>query len=134
MDAQAKKLLDEIPVKAFRSKLEPHFELIRELRRKRRTYREIAQILRDRLQVSVAHSTVQAFVKVRSRHTDQPRLDLTGASAQEANTLGAPSPDDPIASLRSKSRKATAPAPPQPKFQYTEGEPLRFDPDFQKED
>ena len=35
--------IDNLPDKPPRSKLEPHHELIRELRRKGRTYREVAQ-------------------------------------------------------------------------------------------
>ena len=38
-----------LPPKPPRSKLEPHRELIRELRRKGRTYREVARLFHERL-------------------------------------------------------------------------------------
>ena len=41
--------IDNLPQKPPRSKLEPHRELIRELRRKGRTYREVAMLFRERL-------------------------------------------------------------------------------------
>jgi transposase len=40
--------IDDLAQKPRRSKLEPHRELIRELCRKGRTYREVAQLFRDR--------------------------------------------------------------------------------------
>ena len=46
--------IDNLPDKPPRSKLEPHRELIRELRRKGRTYREVAQLFNDRLGLCVA--------------------------------------------------------------------------------
>jgi len=42
-------LLDSIPQKSPRSKLENHHELIRQLRRKGCTYRDIVRILRERV-------------------------------------------------------------------------------------
>jgi hypothetical protein len=46
-------LLD-LPPKPLRSKLEPHRELIRELRRKGRTYREVSRLFAERLGLQVA--------------------------------------------------------------------------------
>ena len=67
MDARIRQLLDEIPERPPRSKLEEHAEVIRELRRKHRTYQEIAVFFRDHLQISVAPSTVHDFVKKRAK-------------------------------------------------------------------
>lgn len=52
--------LVDLPPKPPRSKLEPHRELIRELRRKGRTYREVARLFRERLGLHVAPSTLHA--------------------------------------------------------------------------
>jgi hypothetical protein len=52
----------DLPPKSPRSKLEPHRELIRELRRKGRTYREVAKLFRERLGLQVAPSTLHSFV------------------------------------------------------------------------
>ncbi|MGA7414052.1 MAG: hypothetical protein WBW33_26490 [Bryobacteraceae bacterium] len=67
MDERIRQLLDKIPERPPRSKLEQHSEVIRELRRKRRTYQEIAVFFREHLQISVAPSTVHDFVKKRAK-------------------------------------------------------------------
>jgi hypothetical protein len=54
MDQRIRELLDNLPPKSPRSKLEVHREVIGELRRRRRTYEEIAQFLGEHLDVSVA--------------------------------------------------------------------------------
>ena len=56
----------DLPPKPPRSKLEPHRELIRELRRKGRTYREVSRLFAERLGMQVAPSTLHSFVKVRA--------------------------------------------------------------------
>jgi len=68
-------LLD-LPPNPPRSKLEPHRELIRELRRKGRTYREISRLFAERLGLRVAPSTLHSFVKVRARHRKQVQFEL----------------------------------------------------------
>jgi len=49
MDPTLLSLLDSIPQKSPRSKLETHRELIRQLRRKGCTYRDIVRISRERV-------------------------------------------------------------------------------------
>lgn len=68
--------LASLPPKPPRSKLEPHRELIRELRRSGRTYREVARLFSDRLGFHVAPSTLHSFVKVRARHRKQVQFEL----------------------------------------------------------
>jgi len=68
-------LLD-LPPNPPRSKLEPHRELIRELRRKGCTYREISRLFAERLGLRVAPSTLHSFVKVRARHRKQVQFEL----------------------------------------------------------
>jgi hypothetical protein len=57
MDPTLLSLLDSIPQKPPRSKLETHRELIRQLRRKGCTYRDIVRILHERVGLDVAVST-----------------------------------------------------------------------------
>lgn len=64
MDPTLLSLLDSIPQKPPRSKLETHRELIRQLRRKGCTYRDIVRILRERVGLDVAVSTIHSFIKV----------------------------------------------------------------------
>ena len=68
--------LSDLPPKPPRSKLEPHRELIRELRRKGRTYRELSRLFAERLGLQVAPSTLHSFVKVRARHRKQVQFEL----------------------------------------------------------
>src|SRR5580700_12093703 len=67
MNPNISKLLDQIPEKPPRSKLELHADVIATLRQKRRTYREIADFFRDHLAITVAPSTIHDFVRVRRR-------------------------------------------------------------------
>lgn len=69
-------ILESLPPKSPRSKLEPHRELIRELRRKGRTYREVALLFHQRLGLYVAPSTLHSFVKVRAKHRKQSQFEL----------------------------------------------------------
>jgi hypothetical protein len=63
-DIQA--ILDRLPPKPPRSKLEPYAELIKELRKRGRSYREIAGILTDCCRVSTGTHTVYNFVRMRA--------------------------------------------------------------------
>jgi IS30 family transposase len=76
MDEKFEAILDSLPPKPPRSKLEPYAELIRELRKRSRSYRDIASILKDRCDLSVGVHTLYAFVRTRS-------LGTAGADHQE---------------------------------------------------
>jgi hypothetical protein len=76
MDPTLLSLLDSIPQKPPRSKLETHRELIRQLRRKGCTYRDIVRILRERVGLDVAVSTIHSFIKVRAKHRKQVEYEL----------------------------------------------------------
>jgi len=71
MDLTILSLLDSIPQKSPRSKLETDRELIRQLRRKGCTYRDIVRILHERVGLDVAVSTIHSFIKVRAKHRKQ---------------------------------------------------------------
>lgn len=106
----------DLPPKSPRSKLEPHRELIRELRRKGQTYRDIARIFEERLHLSVAPSTIHSFVKVRGKHRKQVQFELPPATAK------ASSPEnEPIAALKTKP---TAQEAKRTRFVFRENEPL----------
>lgn len=126
MDSKLRQLLDDLPEKPPRSKLEPHAEVIRLLRKKRRTYQEIAQFLREHLQVSAAPSTIHDFVKTRARQAKRNRVaeDIPAPpeSHKEKATSAKPSTTDPIAALKQRPK----PAARKPVFEYDENEPLRL--------
>ena len=75
-----------LPPKPPRSKLEPHRELIRELRRKGRTYREVARLFHERFGLHVALSTLHSFVKVRAKHRKRTQFELPAAALAEADS------------------------------------------------
>jgi hypothetical protein len=142
MDKPLSEILKVIPPKPPRSKLEPHYELIRELRRQSRTYREIATILNDHLGVRVDHSTICDFVHLRARRArTSRRIEELPPSLREEEAASPSYPKDraPTPSTRStavhgtsdvyarietlKQRKGT-PRPTDPVFHYEEGAPL----------
>src|SRR5437762_2358710 len=82
MDDRFQDILDGIPEKPPRSSLEPYRDLINELRRRGRTYREIAHILAEKCQLRVAASTVNRFVSKRKVARAKPPARLTTKSAK----------------------------------------------------
>jgi hypothetical protein len=110
-------IFESLPPKSPRSKLEPHRELIRELRRKGRTYREVALLFRERLGLYVAPSTPHSFVKVRAKHRKQTQFELPPT---EPSTGAAPESVG-IAHLKAKS---LAPTRKPARFVFRENEPL----------
>jgi hypothetical protein len=68
-----KAILDSYPPKPSRSRLEPYAELILELHRRGRTYREIARILSERCNIQTSRSTVNDFVRARSKRPRNPQ-------------------------------------------------------------
>jgi hypothetical protein len=144
MDKPLSEILNAIPPKPPRSKLEPHYELIRELRRRSKTYREIAKILEDNVGLRVDHSTIYDFVRTRARWArpprhgvDQlpPRTFANGAAPPESeaksavlSSAWAASGEAADAHARIEALKRRKPAfkPADPGFHYEEGAPLRL--------
>jgi hypothetical protein len=132
MQPEINKLLEEIPDKPPRSKLEAHADVIGILRRKRYTYREIALFFQERLAITVAPSTIHDFVRVRRRRGKQsivlrgehPAKETTSVSRQPATNISATQRD---VQKRIAALKRRAPAgEPQPLFTYEEDEPLKL--------
>jgi hypothetical protein len=124
MDPTLLSLLETIPQKPSRSKLETHRELIRQLRRKGCTYRDIVRILHDRVGLDVAISTIHSFVKVRAKHRKQVQYELPPVGS-ESKPISLSSDDvaSRIAALRAKPIKQQA----KPEhFHFEESEPLRL--------
>lgn len=90
--------------------------MIRELRRRGRTYREIAGLFVDRLGLHVAPSTIHSFVKVRARHKKKMQFELP----PEADSPG-PVRLDPVAALKARPQART---PKRPVFVFRSNEPL----------
>lgn len=132
MDAKFKEILDGLPSKPPRSRLEPYRELIRKLLRCGRTYRDIAYILGEKCEVQVTASGVHDFVRRRSRLRGKSsgRIAIhalkTAASPIVDSTHKATDDDQvqrKIATL--KARKTVTKAPPDA-FRFDPTQPLRL--------
>jgi hypothetical protein len=124
MDPTVLSLLDSIPQKSPRSKLEIHREVIRQLRRKGCTYRDIVRILRERIGLHVAVSTIHSFVKVRAKHRKQVQYELPPLGS-ESNPLGV-NPDDVASRIAALKAKPVGQKAKPKHFHFEESEPLKL--------
>lgn len=124
MDRTLLSLLETIPQKPPRSKLETHRELIRQLRRKGCTYRDIVRILHERVGLDVAISTIHSFVKVRAKHRKQTQYELPPLES-ESKSIPVSSDDvaSRIAALRAKPIEQKIKSR---HFYFEESEPLKL--------
>ncbi|HEV2395681.1 MAG TPA: hypothetical protein VGS27_01905 [Candidatus Sulfotelmatobacter sp.] len=67
MDPKFQAILSALPAKEPPSRLEPYRTLILEMRKRGRSYREIAQVLKKSCDLSVGTSTVNDFVLARTK-------------------------------------------------------------------
>ena len=138
MDESLQTILDSLPPKPSRSKLEPYQEFIRELRQRGRSYQEIADTLRERCGVTAAVHSVYNFVRVRekaerksrTRQNSGPGSSETARSPEPATGVY-PKPRPPardeawknIEALKQRQRDAPA---EEKVFVYDDDEPLRL--------
>ncbi len=135
MDEDFQDILDSLPEKPPRSRLEPYGRLIEELLRRGRTYREVARILAGKCQVRVSISTIHDFVRLRSRSKRNPpkRQRVSPDSPAEAKGRSVEeqemSPVDEVHQRINALKHRPAPAESSPKqFDYDPNEPLRLRP------
>ena len=131
MDETFQAILDSLPPKPTRSKLEPFTELIQELRKRGRSYREIAGILGDRCGVRVGTHTLYNFVRVRtataksSKKAEKPTPVAESGAPNTAAASNTRNSDVWQRIQELKQRPAPARAPGAEKvFHYNENEPL----------
>ena len=128
-------ILDSLPPRRRRSKLEPYAALIRALRTRGRSYREIVTILRERCGLRVAVHTVYHFVRARAQKPGakrpsrrQPAAPAPGTTQARAS-LSPLARDGPDVWTRITAVKQRPPASPanEPKaFAYDENTPLQL--------
>ena len=134
MDANLQKLLDELPDKPPRSRLEPYREFITELRSRGRTYRNIAEILAEKCGVQVTGSGVHDFVRSRSRSkvsqaqisptkTNQVAADNPGTGDTTPEALSSEEAQRKIAVLKARNSAAETGLCG---FEYDPDQPLRL--------
>jgi hypothetical protein len=128
-------ILDRLPPPRRRSKLEPYVALIRALRARGRSYREIVTILRDDCGLHVALHTVYHFVRAQEQQKGarrRPRRQPSEAVRRASGAGASPSTRSPDGSedvwTRIAAVKQRAPASAaQPKaFAYDENQPLQL--------
>lgn len=107
--------LFDLPPKPPRSKLEPHRELIRRLRRGGHTYRDIAALFLTKMGFYVAPSTIHSFVKVRAQHKKIAQFELPSPITVAASDSGA------VRALQAKPQPEKS---QRPRFVFRENEPL----------
>ncbi len=125
MDPTLVSLLDSIAQKPPRSKLETHRELIRQLRRKGCTYRDIVRILHERVGLEVAVSTIHSFVKVRAKHRKQVQYELPPLGPQSPVTAGM-NPEDVASRIAALKAKPVVHKAKPKHFHFEESEPLKL--------
>jgi hypothetical protein len=138
MEKALQAILESLPPRRRRSKLEPYAALIRALRARGRSYREIVTILRERCGVRVALHTVYHFVRAHAQKTGArrpPRRQPSGPArrAAEAGASSSPlapdGPEDVWARIAAVKRRSPASAAEPKAFAYDEHEPLHLIPD-----
>jgi len=105
MNARFEDILNGLPEKPPRSRLEPFRELIGDLRRRDRTYREIASILAEKCQLQTAPNTIHDFVRMRS-------LGQRKSAARAASGGAENAPVGRIGGVRPRINRRTAPPAP----------------------
>lgn len=143
MKAKFAAILNSLPPQQSRSRLEPYDALIREMRKRRRSYREIAEVLREHFGLHIATSTICEFALSRAKDVTAKRDVKSDDLAATRNTkafngtveprrarASAFSPrkimegiaGTPQNALQDSSRKLKN----KPRFEYNPEEPLRI--------
>ena len=136
MDDKVNEILARLPAKPPRSRLDPHATLIEEMRRRGRTFAEIAQVLAEECHVSSSPSNIHHFIKLRARTAKlakrasvRPDASSTATSPQvsPSRTLLQPSPStDAARRIAELKQRKLSPAPASEGFDYDPNEPLRL--------
>ena len=139
MNDGLKDILDALPVKPPRSRLEPYREFIEELRHRGHTYRDIAGILAEKCQIQVSASGVHDFVRTRSRRNQKARRrssavvakSTTARTSQTIETqppaTRAAAPVDEVRRKIAALKVRTSVIEPAPEnFRFDPSEPLRL--------
>jgi IS30 family transposase len=136
MEKAHQAILDSLPARRRRSKLEPYAALIQALRARGRSYREIVAILRERCGLHVAMHTIYYFVRARAQKNAARRplrRQPSGSVRSSSSTAGlSPSPsssdrqEDVRARIAAAKRGAPAPAAEPKAFEYDESKPLQL--------
>jgi hypothetical protein len=135
MDDKVNEILERLPAKPPRSRLDPHLTLIEEMRRRGRTFGEIARVLADECQLSTCPSNIHHFLKLRTRNAKlAKRASLTSGDTSEVasqhvtgSAVLLPTPSTAVARrIAALKQRKPAPTPVSEGFDYDPNEPLRL--------
>jgi len=142
MDRHLKHFLRTLPEKPPRSRLEPYREFIEELRRLKRTYRDIAAILSEKCNLQVSASGIHDFLRARSQGEETGRTRLreskgapTNPTVESRNTTSNPevAPDTVQQRIAALRQRDAVVQPTAEGFQFDPCEPLRLRPWVRKQ-
>jgi hypothetical protein len=108
--------------KPFRSILEPHFEFIRELRHRRKTWRQITELLLTEKNIRVTTFAPYLFYRRKLKRAAKPNWENAGNDSR----LPPARPD--VAASRPQSRPS--PLPPPSDFKRPDRSKFNTDQDF----
>ena len=144
MDPKFQSILNALPANQPRSRLEPYRELILEMRKRGRSYREIARVLAQSCGLRVGTSTINDFVLAQSKspseHTRTAANELSATNKHSVELIRTYKSRKGIQGLISNQKaledtirniKAVKDKPPinskkKPVFEYNPDEPLRL--------
>jgi hypothetical protein len=137
MDEKHRSILEALPDKSPRSRLEPYHELIFELRQRGRTYREIERILADQCQFKVSCSAINNFVRNDVRKKKKlPQRPMPGAIERVATNVanGQNLPSDEVYRRIAELKQQPVVSQEIPEaFRYDPDEPLHLIPKKNRE-
>ncbi len=139
-EQQIRSILNALPARQLRSRLEPYSELIDQLRKLGRTYREIEQILSEKCGIQAPRSTINDFVRRRSRRKGKIQKSQilkekngnmpTAAPPEEKEVLsvesGPPAADDVYQRIAALKQRAAPIGKSTEVFHYDPNEPLHL--------
>ena len=133
MDYKFKAILNSLPKKRQRSKLEPYTQLIVELQRRGRTYRDIARILAESCDLIVVSSTLIRFMVARSKEIrkhskvqEDKKAYTTVREKIVMNSSPAALDDDVRKRIEALKQRPAQTITPAKYFEYDPEQPLRL--------
>jgi IS30 family transposase len=142
MDANLQEILDNLDEKVPRSRLGPYRDLILELRRRHRTYREILQILAGHCQIQVSISTLYDFLHAQRRiEVKLKKLQAKEQNSPDPNNKpqpparineGIPDTNDVQQRIAALKKRTSPTQTNVPRFSYDPNQPLHLLPNMKK--
>ena len=133
MDDRVNEILDRLPPKPPRSRLDPHAALIEEMRRRGWTFKEIARVLAETCQVQSPPSNIYYFVRLRAREAKKAKAQQAKqteagpfGSSKVASTQTGILPADVAQRIAALKQRKPLPQPPSAGFPFDPDEPLRL--------